>query len=72
MTFKTFYPDKYLFVISLTVSIDQCEKVNLFNPNTPQGQTHRVKSHTPYCPAARLHGPRVYIRTSLYWKQHLC
>ncbi len=66
MTFKPFLPGKYLFIMTLTVRIKQCEKVNSFKPKTPQGQTHRFESHSPYCPVARLNGPRAYIRTPLY------
>ncbi len=35
MTFKRFSPHKYLFIMTLTVSIKQCEKVNIYKPNTP-------------------------------------
>ncbi len=66
MTFKPFSPHKYLFIMTLTISIEQFEKVDLFKPNTPQRQKHRFVSHAPYCPVARLNGPRAYIRTSLY------
>ncbi len=66
MTFKPFSPNKYLFIMTLAVSIELCEKVNLFKPNTPQRQTHRFKSRSPYCPAASLNGPRAYIRIPLY------
>ncbi len=58
MAFKPFSPDKYLFIKTLTVSIEQCEKVNLFKPSTPQRQKHRFVSHS--------HEPRAYIRTPLY------
>ncbi len=66
MTFKPFSPDRYLFIKTLTVSIEQCEKVNLFKPNTPQRQMHRFLPHSPYCPVVNLNGPRAYIRTPLY------
>ncbi len=66
MNFKAFSPHKYLFIITLTVSIKQCEKVNLFKPNTPQRQKHSFVSNSPYCPVVRLNGPRAYIRTPLY------
>ncbi len=66
MTFKPFSLDKYLFIMTLTVSTEQFEKANLFKPNTPQRQKHRFVSHSPYCPVVRLDGPRAYIRTPLY------
>ncbi len=66
MTFEPFSLRKYLFIMTLTVSIKQCEKVNLFKPNTPMRQRHRFVSHSPYCPVVRLNGPRAYIRTPLY------
>ncbi len=66
MIFKPFSPKKYLFIMTLTVSIEKFEKVNLFRPNTPQRQTQRFVSHSPYCPVHRLNGPRAYIRTPLY------
>ncbi len=66
MTFKVFLPHKYLFIMTLTVGITQCKKVNLFKPNTPKRQKHRFVSHSPYCPVVRLNGPRAYIRTPLY------
>ncbi len=67
MTFKVFSPHKYLFIMTLTVSIKQCDKVNLFKPNTPKRQKHRFVSHSPYCPVVRLNGPRAYIRIPLYF-----
>ncbi len=66
MTFKPFSPDRYLFIMTLTVSIEQCETVNLFKPNTPQRQMHRFFSHSPYNPVVSLNGPSAYIRTPLY------
>ncbi len=66
MTFKAFSPHKFLFIMTLTVSIKQCEKMNLFNQYTPKRQKHRFVSHSPYCPVVRLNGPRAYIRTPLY------
>ncbi len=69
MTFKAFSPEKYLFVMTLTGSIQQFKKVRLFKPNTPQRQMHRFVSHSPYCPVVRLNGPRAYIRTPLYGVQ---
>ncbi len=54
--------------MTLTVSIEQLKKVNLFKPNAPQRQKHRFVSHSPYCPVVRLNGPRAYIRTPLYYK----
>ncbi len=66
MAFNPFSPEKYLFIMTLTVSIEQFEKVNLFKQSTPQRQTHRFVSHSPYCPVVRLNGPRAYIRTPLY------
>ncbi len=47
MTSKPYSPDKYLFVMTLTVRIKKCEKVNVFKPNTPQRQKHRFVSHSP-------------------------
>ncbi len=64
MTFEPFSPEKYLF--TMAVSIEQCEKVNLFKPSTHQRQKHRFMSHSPYCPVVRLNGLRAYIRTLLY------
>ncbi len=69
MTIKAFSPHRYLFKITLTVGIKQCEKVNLFKLNTPKRQKHRFVSHSPYCPVVRLNGPRAYIRTPLYYKR---
>ncbi len=66
MTVKTFSPHKYLFIMTLTVSIKQCEKANLFKPNTPKRQKHRFVSHSSYCPVVRLKGLRAYIRILLY------
>ncbi len=66
MTLKPFSPEKYFFIMTLTVSIEQFEKVNLFKPNTRQSQKHRFVSHSLYCPVVRLNGPRAYIRTPLY------
>ncbi len=71
MTFKPFSPEKYLFVMTLAVSIEPLKKVNLFKPNTPQRQKRRFVSHSPYCPVVRLNGPRAYIRTPLYCTIHL-
>ncbi len=65
MTFKPFSPEKYLFTMTLTVSIEQREKVNLFRPNIPQKQKHRFMSLSPYCHVVRLNGPSAYIRTPL-------
>ncbi len=53
MTFKAFLPAKYLFIKTLTVSIEQFQKVNLFKPNTPQrqkradGKRHKVNRQRP-------------------------
>ncbi len=66
MNFKPFSPETYLFIMTLRVSIEQCEKLYLLKPNRPQRQKHRFMSHSPYCPVARLNGPRAYIRTPLY------
>ncbi len=62
-TFKPFSPEMYLFAMTLTVSIEQREKENLFRPNTPQ--RHRFMSHSPYCHVVRLNGPSAYICTPL-------
>ncbi len=66
MTLKPFSLAKYPFIMTLTVGIEQCEKVNLFKPNTPQNQTRRFKSHAPLRHVARLNEPRAYIQTPLY------
>ncbi len=58
MTLNPFSPEKYLFVMTLTVRIKQCEKVNLFKSNTIQMLKHRFMPHSPYYPTA-------YIRTPL-------
>ncbi len=71
MTLKAFSLHKYLFILTLTVSIKQCKKVNLFKPNTPKRQKHRFVSHSPYYHIVRLNGPRPYIRKPRYYENIL-
>ncbi len=42
-----YYREKYVFVVTLTVSTEQYENVNLFKPNTPQWQKCHFMSHPP-------------------------
>ncbi len=57
MTLNPFSPEKNLFVLTLTVRIEQCEKGTY--TNTIQMLKHRFMPHCPYYPTA-------YIRTPLY------
>ncbi len=64
MTFKAFSPHTYLFIVTLTFSIKQREKVNLFKPNAkaPFSVPLPVLSR---CQAERAQG--LYPDTTVVW-----